>query len=172
MSEPTTTTRRATASKTKAEDVTDYTPEWAMGFDDEDYPDAIMVGDNEKLFFRVLDSNIIPLMDDRTKTLVDTEVVQIELLTGTRVTEKEYDPKTKTARDTGRLVAVGETRSLWINSFMLRKIWQEWDVQNDDEGALVYKGKVSNKSETSEYQKWIGKFNKPNPRKASRQSAS
>lgn len=174
MSEPTTTTRRGAASKKAtavATDVTtDFVPDWAVGFDNEDYPDAVMLGEGELMFFRVLESNIIPLIDKRTKELVDTEVVQVELMTGTRVTEKEIVDEEIV--DTGRLIAVGETRSLWINSFLLKKIWQEWEVQDGDEGALTYKGHQPPKSGGTPYQKWIGKFNKVNPRKVSRQSAN
>lgn len=129
-------------------------------FDNEEFPDAVQPDPGQLVVFRVESSNIVPIENKRTKVLEETEVVQIEILEGTTCTEKikvgdEWE-------DTGELVPVGETRSLWINSFMLRKIWETWMPEPSEVGALKYKGKVEGRS--NEYQKWFGKFDKVKPR--------
>lgn len=180
MSNPTGTRRTApkkdaAQEKVTTEENTTVLPaglEWAEDFDSEEYPDAVMLGDGQKMFFNVITSNIIPLMNKRTNVLEDTEVVQVEVLAGSTVTEKILGEE-KEYVDTGELVPAGEIRSLWINSQLLRNIWSEWDVQDGDQGALSYKGKVQNHAKTNEYQKWIGRFKKTNPRgKISRQSVA
>lgn len=142
----------------------DFVPDWAQDFDNEDYPDMVVVGEGERLFFRILASNIIPLVDKRTNDLVDTEVVQIEVMPGTNVRDKTYDDDGRmTPLDT--FVQPKEVRTLWINAALLRKIWEEWDPEIGDEGAVAYKGKVNGRN--NGYHKWMGKFNKTKPIRAS-----
>jgi hypothetical protein len=131
-------------------------------FDNEEYPDAVMPSPGQMIVFDVVSSNVVPIMNKRTKQLEDTEVVQIELVEGTTCTVKFKADDDEEFEDTGEVEPLGETRSLWINSFMLRKIWETWDPQPGDRGALKFKGKVEGRS--NEYQKWFGKFDKPMPR--------
>ena len=145
----------------------EFVPEWATGFDNEDYPDVVMVGETEKLFFEVIDSNIIPLRDKRTGDLVETEVVQVLVMAGSSVTEKLSDGDDGEFVSTGEKVPVGEIRSLWINCALLKKIWITWQPDIGDEGALVYTGKRKPKSGGTPYQHWIGKFNKTPHRQSS-----
>lgn len=130
-------------------------------FDNEEHPDAVTPSPGQLLVFEVLSSNIVPIMNKRTKVLEDTEVVQILLMEGTTAT---VQMKTDEGdwEDTGELEPVGEVRSLWINNHMLRKIWEQWNPEPGDIGALKYKGIVAGRS--NEYQKWFGKFDKPMPR--------
>lgn len=131
-------------------------------FDNEEFPDAVQCDPGQMVVFRVESSNIVPIENKRTKVLEETEVVQIEILEGTTCTEKikvgdEWE-------DTGELVPVGELRSLWINSFMLRKIWETWMPEPAEVGVVKFKGKVEGRS--NEYQKWFGKFDKVKPRQS------
>ena len=133
-------------------------------FDNEEYPDAIMPAPGQMIVFDVLSSNIVPIYNKRTKETVDTEVVQIELVEGTTCTVKiRTDEDSDEFIDTGELEPLGEPRSLWINSFMLRKLWEEWDPQPGDRGALKFKGKVEGRN--NEYQKWFCRFDKDKPRR-------
>lgn len=169
MSDETTTTRRrksGTIEDAKVDttaDLSNQVPDWAEGFDNEDYPDAIMVDEGEKLFFTVLESNFIPIPSKFQKEPVPTEVVQVLINEGTTVTEK--GTKEDNFASTGVLVTPGEIRSLWLNCQMLKDIWAAWEVENEDVGALVFKGHVEPRSGGTPYQKWIGKFNKTKPRK-------
>lgn len=132
-------------------------------FDNEDHPDAVTPSPGQMLVFEVISSNIVPLMDKRTNVMVETEVVQILLMEGTTATIQEKDEESGKFYDTGIPEPIGEIRSLWINNFMLRKIWEQWEPQAGEIGALKFKGIVEGRS--NEYQKWFGKFDKPMPRR-------
>jgi hypothetical protein len=122
-------------------------PEWAVGFEDEEYPDIIVVGEGEKLVARFLDSNIIPLPSlDNPQVLVDTEVIQCEILNGTTVRNKELVDGE--VIELPGVVESGEIRSFWINSYMLRKNVEEWNLVSDDEFAVFNKGKVKGRNQT------------------------
>lgn len=131
-------------------------------FDNEDHPDAVTPSPGQLLVFEVVSSNLVPIPDKRSNTLVETEVVQILLMDGTTATVQEKDETSGQWYDTGEREPVGEIRSLWINNHMLRKIWEKWNPEPGDIGALKFKGIVAGRS--NEYQKWFGKFDKPMPR--------
>lgn len=139
-----------TVEKPQTKPNSDESQEWFDGFESEEYPDIVIVGPGEKLVARFLDSNIIPLpsLDDE-KTLVDTEVIQCEILKGTTALNKEMADGEIVILDS--VVAVGETRSFWINNYMLRKCVSEWDLKPGDEFAVFNKGKV--KGRNREYNK-------------------
>jgi|SRR3954462_8972147 len=174
----TTSTTRRRPAKAKGEDATidkvvDTTvvenpnaPAWAAGFADEDYPDALSPSAGEELYFEVIGSDIIPIESKQERgKMVDTEAVQVMVMLGSTVTEQEQNEDGEYV-STGEVIPVGEVRTLWINSQLLRDIWAKWDVQVGDEGALVYKGHVPPKRGGTPYQKWIGKFNKSIPRQS------
>lgn len=149
-------------------------PEWAVGFEDEEYPDIIVVGEGEKLVARFIESNIIPLPSlDDPQTLVDTEVVQCEILAGTTVRNKELVDGE--VIELPGVVEIGEIRSFWINSFMLRKNVEEWNLAGDDEFAVFNKGKV--KGRNREYNKILmtvkgkTKYKRERQRTTTRESA-
>lgn len=164
--------QKKTAPKTSTAPVA--APEWAVGFEDEEYPDIIVVGEGEKLVARFIESNIIPLPSlDDPQTLVDTEVVQCEILAGTTVRNKELVDGE--VIELPGVVEIGEIRSFWINSFMLRKNVEEWNLAGDDEFAVFNKGKV--KGRNREYNKILmtvkgkTKYKRERQRTTTRESA-
>lgn len=130
-------------------------------FDNEDHPDAVTPSPGQMLVFEVQSSNIVPIMNKRTKVLEDVEVVQILLMEGTTATV-QYKTEEGDWEDSGEPEPIGEIRSLWINNHMLRKIWEQWNPEPGDIGALKFKGIVAGRS--NEYQKWFGRFDKVMPR--------
>ena len=169
MSDEATTTRRRASGKVENVPTTPdaFVPEWAAGYDEEDFPDAVSVGPGEQLCFQVLNSNIIPLENKRTKILEDTEAVQVMVLEGTTATDKVKDEAGDYVPTGTGPIPAEEIRTLWINSKLLRDIWSKWDVQNDDEGILKFLGTVEPKRPGgAPYQKWVGKFNKKLPRQS------
>jgi hypothetical protein len=174
MSDEQGTTRRRPSGKVEDVKMTPsdavnaaFVPDWAEGFDVEDFPDAVSVGPGEQVRFQVLSSNIIPLLNKRTNVMEDTEAVQLLILEGTTATDKvKTDSGEYVPTGTGP-IPIDEVRTLWINSKLLRDMWIKWDVQNDDEGIVKFLGTVEPKRPGgSEYQKWVGKFNKKLPRQS------
>lgn len=164
----------ATRNAPKTQDVSTDAPDWAVGFEDEEYPDIIVVGEGEKLVARFIDSNIIPLPSiDDPQTLVDTEVIQCEILTGTTVRNKELADGEVIVLEGN--VEPGEIRSFWVNSYMLRKNVEEWNLVSDDEFAVFNKGKV--KGRNREYNKFLmtvkgkTKYKRERTRTTTRESA-
>jgi len=131
------------------------------GFDVEEFPEAVSVGEGELLVFKILDSNWVP-MEQKDGEVVDTEVNQIVVLDGTTATEKVLEGTDWVS--TGELISVGEVRSFWINSKLLRDAWDLWSASIDDEGAVKFGGKTVSKRKR-DYQKWFVKFNKDKPRR-------
>lgn len=165
--------QKKTAPKANTAPVTDA-PEWAIGFEDEEYPDIIVVGEGEKLVARFIESNIIPLPSlDDPNVLIDTEVIQCEILTGTSVRNKELAEGE--VIELPGFVEVGEVRSFWVNSYMLRKNVEEWNLTADDEFAVFNKGKV--KGRNREYNKFLmtvkgkTKYKRERQRTTTRESA-
>lgn len=162
---PKTATTRATATNTKA--VSDGSGAWFEGIENEDYPEIVLVGQEERLVAELVDSDWIP-MKDKQGNEVDREVAQVVIKEGTTVTEKDEDGNV-----TKEMVTPGEIRSFWISSALLQKLWSEWDVQPGETFATFYKGKVEGRN--NEYHKWFLKVDgkvKPSRRRRERQSAN
>jgi hypothetical protein len=143
----------------------DETPDWAQGFADEDYADAVTVYEGQQLIAKFLSSNVVEVESFTPGEMEPREVVQVEVQKGTTATDRVYklDSKNKNTGkiESEKLVQPGEIRSFWVSGGVLQKQFREYDPQPAEFFAVANLGKRDNRRGTNEYWAWRMTMKRP-----------